>query len=86
MNVQHQVIALIAEHARLVPSEIEVAKTLGALGIDSLALVETIFALEETFDISIPFNANDSEALSMDHSTVAALIETVETLLAKRAA
>ena len=28
------------------------------LGLDSLALVEVIFAIEERFDIKVPFNAN----------------------------
>jgi len=30
------------------------------LGVESLDLIEIIFALEEKFDISIPFNANEA--------------------------
>ena len=32
------------------------------LGIESLDLIEIIFALEEKFDISIPYNANEAAA------------------------
>ena len=32
-----------------------------ALGLDSLGLVEAIFALEEAFGISVPFNANEPD-------------------------
>lgn len=30
------------------------------LGVESLDLIEIIFALEEKFDINIPFNANEA--------------------------
>jgi acyl carrier protein len=32
------------------------------LGVESLDLIEIIFALEDKFDISIPYNANDVAA------------------------
>jgi acyl carrier protein len=32
------------------------------LGVESLDLIEIIFALEEKFDINIPYNANESAA------------------------
>jgi acyl carrier protein len=32
------------------------------LGVESLDLIEIIFALEDKFDISIPYNANDAAA------------------------
>ena len=58
MDLKEHVIAVLAEQAMLDPGDIDPAQPLADLGIDSLALVETIFALEEAFDISIPFNAN----------------------------
>ena len=36
----------------------------------SLGLVEAIFAIEEAFDIQVPFNANDPERSEFDISTV----------------
>ena len=46
----------------LEPSDVALDSTLEDLGIDSLGLVESIFAIEEAFDIQVPFNANEPDA------------------------
>ncbi len=84
MDVQDKVIAIIAEQALLEPSDVRPEMTLEDLGIDSLALVESIFAIEEAFDISVPFNANDPKASAFDISTVATIVAAVEGLLRQR--
>lgn len=86
MDITQQVIAILAEQAMLDPATVQTGLPLVDLGIDSLGLVETIFALEEAFDISIPFNANESAAQSLDLSSVDALVQAVQGLLAKKAA
>ena len=75
MDVQDKVISIIAEQAVLEPSDVAMDSTLEDLGIDSLGLVESIFAIEEAFDISIPFNANEPDAGDFDISTVASNID-----------
>lgn len=80
MSIKDQVIAIIAEQAVLEPSDISMSSTLEELGIDSLGLVESIFAIEEAFDISVPFNANEPSASDFDISTVASIIAGVERL------
>ncbi|MBL3566539.1 acyl carrier protein, partial [Rhodovulum sulfidophilum] len=57
-SVKDKVIEIIAEQAVLEPSDVKMDSTLEDLGIDSLGLVESIFAIEEAFDIQVPFNAN----------------------------
>ena len=47
--------------------EVRMDATLEDLGIDSLGLVEAIFAIEEAFDIQVPFNANDPQKLRVRH-------------------
>ena len=46
--------------------------------------MESIFAIEETFDISVPFNANDPSASDFDISSVAKIIEGIEALIAQK--
>jgi acyl carrier protein len=58
--------------------------TLEDLGIDSLGLVESIFAIEEAFDIQVPFNANEPQQSEFDISSVAAIVRAVETLVAEQ--
>ena len=86
MTVRDKIIAIIAEQAVLDPAEVRPEMTLAELGIDSLGLVEAIFAIEETFDVSVPFNANEPSAGEFDISSVASIIAAVEGLIAARPA
>jgi acyl carrier protein len=81
-TVKDKVIAIIAEQAVLEVSDVQMTSTLEELGIDSLGLVESIFAIEEAFDIQVPFNANNPEATEFDISSVAAIVKAVEILVA----
>lgn len=83
-SVQDRVIAIIAEQAVLDVGDVRPDATLESLGIDSLGLVESIFAIEEAFDISVPFNANDATRSDFDISSVAAIIHAVEGLVAAK--
>ena len=85
MSVQDKVIAIIAEQAVLEPADVGLDNTLESLGIDSLGLVESIFAIEEAFDISVPFNANEPAASDFDISSVGAIIAGIERLIAEQA-
>jgi acyl carrier protein len=82
MNVRDQVYRIIAEQAVIDVSDVSDDKTLAELGIDSLGLVESIFAIEEAFDISVPFNANEPEAGDFDISSVGAIVRAVGALAA----
>lgn len=84
MSTKDKVIAIIAEQAVLEPSDVKLDSTLEDLGIDSLGLVESIFSIEEAFDISIPFNANDPSASDFDISSVASIIAGIERLQAEQ--
>lgn len=84
MSIQDQVIAIIAEQALLEPQDVTPQSTLEELGIDSLGLVESIFAIEEAFDISVPFNANNPTESDFDISTVASIINGIERLKAEQ--
>lgn len=83
-SVKDRVVAIIAEQAVLEPSDISMEQSLDDLGIDSLGLVESIFAIEEAFDIQVPFNANEPEASEFDISSVAAIVTAVEGLVAQQ--
>lgn len=81
MDVRTKVIEIIAEQAVMDVEDVKPEHSLDDLGIDSLALVESIFAIEEAFDINVPFNANDPEAGEFDISSVGAIVHAVETLV-----
>ncbi len=80
-SVRERTVAILADQAVLEPSDVEMHQTLDDLGIDSLGLVECIFAIEEAFDIEVPFNANEPEKSDFDISSVAAIVAAVEELV-----
>ena len=83
-DVSARVVKIIAEQAMLDPDTIKPETTLDDLGLDSLAVVEVFFGLEETFDISVPFNANEPAASEFDISKVAHIVAGVKLLIAAK--
>lgn len=81
MSIKDRVINIIAEQAVLEPEDVTMESTLESLGIDSLGLVESIFAIEEEFDISVPFNANAPSESDFDISSVASIVAGIEQLV-----
>ncbi len=81
-DIEQAVIAILAAQALILPSDVAADARLDDLGLDSLGKVEALFALEERFDIAIPFNAN---APGEDIATVQSLVATVENLIAQKA-
>lgn len=86
-GVAERVIAILARQALLEPSDIAPDDTPDSLGLDSLGLVEAIFAIEEAFGITVPFSPNEPEDKpGFDVSSVARLISEVERLIAAKGA
>jgi len=84
-SVKEKIFEIIAEQAVLDVSDVGLDSTLEDLGIDSLGLVESIFAIEEAFDIQVPFNANNPTESEFDISSVASIVKAVEGLVSERA-
>lgn len=76
---------IIAEQAMIDVSDVNDAATLDDLGLDSLAVVEAVFAIEETFDVQVPFNANNPSQSEFDITNVGTMVAAVEKLVAEKA-
>ena len=84
MDIGARVIDIIAEQAILDPGDVTLESTLDSLGIESMGLVESIFAIEEAFDIQIPVNANDTSESEFNISSVSSIISGIEKLVAEK--
>ena len=84
-GVAARVVAIIAAQAMMEPEQVPLAASLEDLGLNSLGQVEVIFAIEEAFDVTVPFNANDPAAGGFDMTSVLAVIAAVQALVAARA-
>ena len=85
-EIQEAVIEILARQLLLPVEEIAQDASVDDLGLDSLGKVEAIFALEERFDIQVPFNANEPDRPDFDFSSVASIVAGIERLIAQRAA
>jgi acyl carrier protein len=83
-DLQTRIMDILAGQALCAPGDIAPDATLESLGIDSLGQAEVIFAIEESFDVSVPFNANTPLDSGFDLRTVAGIIAGVEALVRAR--
>ncbi|MEM7528095.1 MAG: phosphopantetheine-binding protein [Pseudomonadota bacterium] len=83
-EVSARVVEIIAEQAMVEADTITHETTLEDLGLDSLALVEVVFGIEEAFDISVPYNANEPQESDFDIGNVGKIVEGVKALIAEK--
>ena len=76
-----QVLELVGELAGIDAKKISLLCKLEDLNLDSVAIVELIFSLEEKFNISIPFEGLDESELKKNFHTVSSLINHLRELL-----
>ena len=81
MTIQDTVVEILAEKALLKPGDIKLDFSISDLGLDSLGIVEIIFALEEQFNIEIDINFNNVNSSDFDISTVQQIIKSIEKIL-----
>ncbi len=84
MSTADKVRRIIADQAMIPVEDVRDDASPEDLGLDSLALVEIVFAIEEEFDVSVPFNANEPEKSDFDISTVSKIIDAVDNLVAAK--
>ena len=84
LDVHDRIVTIIAEQAMLEPGQIHADMSPTDLGIDSLGMVEALFAIEEAFDISIPYNVNEPDQSDFDVSSLGSIIAAVERLVAEK--
>ena len=81
LRVKDRVLEILTNHGQLAREDICMSSTLESLGIDSVGVVEVIFAIEEEFDINIPYNANETLSKRLDFSNVLSIVELVSELV-----
>ena len=82
-ELRSDVVKLIAGTMPNPPAEFDPASSLADAGLSSLALVEVMFVLEESYGISIPYNAN-APAAGQDFGSVGGMLDTVVGLIAEQ--
>ena len=84
-SIQEKVLELVGEQVGIDPREIFLSSKLEDLNLDSVAIVELVFLLEEKFEISIPFEGLDESELKRNFHTVSSIIYHLKDLMQKDA-
>ncbi|HEY0833236.1 MAG TPA: phosphopantetheine-binding protein [Azospirillum sp.] len=80
-RIADDVLGIIADKGHVDRDRLAPDVRLADLAIASLDVIEIIFALEERFQIAIPFNANDAR---QEFDTVGDIVRAVEIEVAQR--
>ncbi len=83
-TIRDKIIRIIAEQAFLEPAEITPDASPEDLGIDSMGLVESVFAIEEAFNVQVSFNANEPGKSGFDMSSIDSIVKAVEDLVGSK--
>ncbi|MGP0086101.1 MAG: acyl carrier protein [Steroidobacteraceae bacterium] len=94
MEIIDDVKSIVAKSLKIPVERLTPDARLDQLGAESLEVVEIVFELEEKFDISIPFKANETTRLTitdknggdeMEFSTIGDLANAVKRLVEAKA-
>lgn len=80
-NVEAEIMDIIAEKTSVDRAALTRDARLEDLEIESLDIVEIVFAIEEKYDIEVPYNANDGDE---EFDTVGDVIAAVEKVIAAK--
>ena len=83
MDILKDVKQIISKQVGVPLEQLNPESRLEAIGVESLDIIEIIFALEKKYDVAIPFNANESAALAFE--TIGQVAEAVSKLVANPA-
>ena len=84
-NIEETVLELVREQVGTDLQEIYLSSKLEDLSLDSVAIVELVFLLEEKFEISIPFEGLDESELKRNFYTVLSIVNHLKDLMQKDA-
>lgn len=76
-----EVIEIIAKQAKVDAATVTRETELADLNLESLDSIELVFALEEKFNIEIPFNANEPNSAGISFTTAGNVIDAVAQLV-----
>lgn len=77
-QIVDEVLDIVAQKAMIDRTKLSPEAKLSDLQIGSLDVVEIVFALEDKFEVQIPFNANST---NMEFETVGEVVTIVEKLI-----
>jgi acyl carrier protein len=86
VNTENDIFDIVANQAKVDRATLKRETKLSELDLQSIDIIELVFAIEDKFDISVPYNAADLNSAGIAFETVGDLIGAVERLSAEQGA
>ena len=84
MSIDNDIFDIVARQAKVDGATLKRDTKLSELDLQSIDIIELIFAIEDKFDISVPYSPNDLNSAGISFETVGDLIDAVERLTAQQ--
>ena len=86
MNIENDIFDIVAKQAKADRATLTRDTRLSELDLQSIDIIELIFAIEDKFDISVPYSPNDLNSAGISFETIGNVIDAVERLTAEQKA
>ena len=81
---ERDIFEIVAKQAKVEPSALTSDVLLSDLELQSIDVVELVFAIEEKFDIQVPYSPSDQDSAGISFKSVGEIIEAVNKLVAEQ--
>ena len=82
--MESDIIEIVAKQAKVEAATLNRDTRLSELNLESIDIIELIFAIEDKFDIEVPYSPNDLNASGISFESVGDLVGAVERLAAEQ--
>jgi len=86
VNIENDIFDIVAKQAKADRATLTRDTRLSELDLQSIDIIELIFAIEDKFDISVPYSPNDLNSAGISFETIGNVIDAVERLTAEQKA
>jgi len=81
---ERDIFEIVAKQAKVEPSALTGDVLLSDLDLQSIDVVELVFAIEEKFDIQVPYSPSDQDTAGISFKSVGEIITAVNKLVAEQ--
>ena len=81
---EKDIFEIVAKQAKVEPSALTADVLLSDLDLQSIDVVELVFAIEEKFDIQVPYSPSDQDSAGISFKSVGEIIVAVNKLVAEQ--
>ena len=81
---EKDIFEIVAKQAKADPAALSRETKLADLNLQSIDVVELVFAIEEKFDIQVPYSPSDQDSAGISFKSVGEIIVAVNKLVAEQ--